>query len=290
MKMTNGVSLRNIKIPSHFPGNAENDCPFFWRQQLTEWGNLSDLIKLIRNELHISGCVIIRDFNVFELDMNLKKNLFLALCSLIGNPIEHNLGKKDYIWDIKLRENASLIPTFSEHNSEAPLHTDTQYRLNPEKYISLFALKKARCGGGETTILQFEDVIRTLQKTTNGQDCLYVLKNSLFPFAVPSVFSRDENQAHWIFAPIISDKKSIRYRFDTIDQGLRYSNLSEADNTKQVWALHFFREHITSHSSVVKLSLEDGEILILDNERVLHGRTSFSDPNRHILRARMNDW
>lgn len=288
--MAKVISLSNVRIPSHFPGNTENDCPFFWRQQLAKRGNLSDIVEMIRDEIHLSGYVIIRDFNIFGLDLSLRRNLFLGLCSLLGNPVEHNVGKKDYIWDIKLRDSLSPLPTFSEHNSEAPLHTDTQYRLSPEKYISLLVLKKATCGGGETTILKFEDVIRTLQNTRNGRDCLYVLENSLFPFAVPSVFSRDANQVHFIFAPIISDRKSIRYRFDTIDQGLKYSNISEVDNIKQVWALNFFREHITSHSSVVKLYLEDGEILILDNETVLHGRTSFSDPDRHILRTRMNPW
>lgn len=200
--------------------------------------------------------------------------------------MEHNYGKKDYIWDIKPRKNIGSFPTFSEHNLEAPLHTDSQYLIKPEKYVSLFVIKKASCGGGETIVLRFEDILNTLPKSIQGKECLKILKNSLFPFATPSIFC--EHESHLILAPVISNEGSIRYRFDTIKQGLRCSSFSDKEKVTRIWALNFFRKHIDNHPCILKLSLNDGEVLFLNNQKLLHGRTGFTDSNRHILRIRMN--
>lgn len=287
--MIKRISLKNIEIPNHFPRDVENNLPGCWKHQLTEWRNLPESVELIRDELCNYGCVLIKDFDIFGLNMSLKRNIFLGLCSCIGIPVEHNLGETDYIWDIRPRENIASFPTFSEHNLEAPPHTDSQYRIDPETYISLFVLERARCGGGKTTVLRFADIINTLQETIEGRKCLRILEHELFPFAVPSIFSKDRDNVHLIFAPIITEGNNIRYRFDTIQQGLRHGKSLERDNTMKIWALNFFRDHIENHSSTMSLSLANGTILFLNNQRVLHGRTSFTDPNRHILRIRMNN-
>ncbi|MBZ8178626.1 TauD/TfdA family dioxygenase [Oscillatoria salina] len=287
--MIRRISLKDIKISNYILKNVEDDCPFSWKSKFAECKSLSDFVKLINYELCIFGCVIISDLNTSDLDTNLKRNLFLGLCSQLGTPVEHNPGKKDYIWDIKLRNEISCFPTFSEHNLEAPLHTDNQYRVNPERYISLFVLERAACGGGATTILRLKDIINTLRKTKDGRECLSILENSLFPFATPSVFSENKNEDHIVFAPIICDERSIRYRFDTIERGLRHSKLSDEDIAIKIWALNFFRNHIEAHPSTMRLLLENGEMLFLENRTVLHGRTRFADPNRHILRVRMDE-
>lgn len=288
-KMIRPISFKDIVIPKHFPKNPENDCPIFWRYQLSEWKNLSDLVELIHYKLHKFGYAKISDFNILNLDISLKRKVFLGLCSHIGNPVEHNPGKRDYIWDVKLKDNIDRCPTFSEHNLKAPLHTDGQYRTKPEKYVSLLVLEKASCGGGETRILKFEHIINTLQETEDGKVCLKVLETALFPFAVPNAFNENGDKDKVIFAPIICNRKCIRYRFDTIERGLNCTNMSEKDNAIKIWALNFLRKHVENHSLTINLRLENDEILFLDNERVLHGRTEFRDSNRHILRVRMSE-
>ncbi|HEX3993404.1 MAG TPA: TauD/TfdA family dioxygenase [Acetobacteraceae bacterium] len=35
--------------------------------------------------------------------------------------------------------------------------------------------------------------------------------------------------------------------------------------------------------------MADGEMIVYDNTRLLHGRTDFQDPLRHLVRVRMHE-
>ncbi|MEQ8467018.1 TauD/TfdA family dioxygenase [Coleofasciculus sp. E1-EBD-02] len=288
--MIREVSLGSLAIPKKILRDVNCSSIENWKKISREWKDVADFIQPIKLALKKTGFVVAKDFGIIDFNTQLRSNMFLYFCSMLGKPVEHNIGKKDYVWEIKLRQDINYLPTFSEHKLEAPLHTDTQYRSSPEKYISLFAIKKANCGGGVTKILNFDHVINTLQSSNDGITCLRILEKSFFPFAVPSIFSEYKDKIKIIYAPIISQKINIRYRFDTIEMGLKNSMFSKADNDRKMWALIFLRDHIKNHPCTVSLTLEAGEILIIDNHRVLHGRTSFKDCNRHLLRVRMNDY
>lgn len=242
--------------------------------------------KKIKQKLDRLGFVIIKLCNLPDLDENQRNNLFLLFCLSVGDPTEHNLNKRDYIWEIKPRQNISYASTFSEHNLEASLHTDTQYHLNPEKYIAFLTIKQARCGGGKTIILDFYEVLKTLQNTNQGINCLNILKNYSFPFAVPTVFAQDKLNKEVIYSHIISNDFTIRYRYDTIYNGLQIANIPQTDI--RYWALSFFENHLVKHPQKKLFYLPDNHIIFINNYRFLHGRSSFQDPARYLLRVRIN--
>lgn len=245
--------------------------------------NLSKLLNSIKNELVKNNVVILSNLNLIDFDEKGLKSFFLKFSSNLGTLVEHNEGKKDYIWEIKTQTKIKSVPTFSEHNYKAELHTDSQYRLLPEKFISLMAIKTANCGGGSSILLDFESILKNLTQSKRGDLCLSLLEKERFPFLVPSVFSNYENQL--IYAPIISDNPNIRFRYDTLKKGLEIVNKK---NDKLLWAVEFLNEVISNHKNRKIFMLKKNEIIFINNHNSLHGRTSFNDLERFLLRVRFN--
>ena len=78
----------------------------------------------------------------------------------------------------------------------------------------------------------------------------------------------------------------MRYRRDTLEAGLRNSGLKLS--TALTEALAAVEKAIHKNKQLSRFYLEDGDVLVIDNLRVLHGRTAFTDRQRHLLRVRFN--
>ncbi|MCC3532422.1 MAG: TauD/TfdA family dioxygenase [Microcoleus sp. PH2017_21_RUC_O_A] len=63
---------------------------------------------------------------------------------------------------MKSQLSTSAIKTFSKHNQQAPLHTDSQYRNQPERFIALMTICQANCGGGYTEIVNFRKILEEI--------------------------------------------------------------------------------------------------------------------------------
>lgn len=285
--INNTIDLKLLVIPDALWQHKESKSLYFWKEMINNWQDLLISAKIIKQQLEKDGFVIIK--NPDNIDNQIRINFLLCICLAVGIPVEHNKDKNDYIWEIKVKQteqNLSYLPTFSEHNLEANLHTDTQYHLNPEKYIALLTIKQAMCGGGKTIILDFYEVLKTLQKTNKGISCLNTLKEYTFPFAVPTVFAEDKLNQEVIYSHIISNDFTIRYRYDTIYNGLKIANIPQTDI--RYWALSFFENHLVRHSQQKIFYLPENHIIFINNHRFLHGRTSFQDTTRYLLRVRLN--
>jgi alpha-ketoglutarate-dependent taurine dioxygenase len=68
----------------------------------------------------------------------------------------------------------------------------------------------------------------------------------------------------------------IRWRFDNL----------EIDEELRAMAARF-RDHIEGHRKVAEFTLRSDSVLICDNRRILHGRTTFTDIDRLLLRVRL---
>ena len=206
----------------------------------------------------------------------------LEICSWVGNIREHNPGKKDYIWPICVKKSESKIATFSEHNDEAELHTDTQYRDLPERYMTLSCIEPAKCGGGETILLDSRVVIDRL----NQDPELLKMLHENFPIAVPDIFVK--NSPRYIEHPIISDYPKFRFRYDTFKKGIELQQ--DYDMDRKLSVIEKLHSMIESSPEIFRYTLKKGEIILIDNHRVLHGRTSFSDYERLLYRVRVDDF
>lgn len=201
------------------------------------------------------------------------------LVNQLGEPLEHNAGKEDYIWRVQPTVNDSKLKTFSEHAGEADLHTDTQYRRSPERYMSLSMVRDSACGGGQTILLDYKKVADRVAASP-----YYAELTSDYPIMVPDVFSANESKV--IYAPILADEPLLRFRDDTISKGL--DAINEPLDSPKRQAFEWLRDELFGSEHIVRFHLEPGQILVIDNHRVMHGRSAFQDPDRLLFRIRFN--
>lgn len=254
-----------------------------------EFANTPQLfVRTLKNELDNTGFALVHNYPINYLNLDETKEDYLRLCEKLGKPISHDT-KNSIIWDIKTNptsgKNGGVI-TYSEHNHEADLHTDSQYSEYPEDYFGLLTLHKADCGGGLSYILTFADIIEELEASEEGRKALEIFQTTDFPFIVPNVFKRQGNtEPEFVFGRIIKDGE-IRFRVDTIQKALDYN--PDFCTAAQTAAFHLLVNLVRTTKKTKKFFLEDNDLVMINNKTTLHGRGSFTDYKRHLLRIRMN--
>jgi alpha-ketoglutarate-dependent taurine dioxygenase len=239
----------------------------------------NQLPELIKKSLDTNGYVILKNYPCKS------KIDFLDLCQRIGKPTPHD-GRGVLIWDIKSNPSSeSLLKTFSEHNNEATLHTDSQYSEYPEDYFALMCIKKASCGGGISYLLSLNSILLELKNTLKGRRAISVLGKEQFPFIVPSIFSKSNNGESINYGFILKGNE-IRFRIDTIEKALENSTVSMSK--EMIEAFQYLKKKVTESKKVLEFHLEENDIVFINNKTMLHGRSSFTDMERHLLRIRLN--
>lgn len=210
--------------------------------------------------------------------------LYLSVAAHLGQFTLHS-NSQNVIWDVTPRPFlGQRKPTFSELNGEAPLHIDSAFRQKPEAYFGLFAVNSVK-EGGRSIIVKANDLIQSLQISSLGMQCLKILREQNFPFQVPPAFVK-EGQSNLILAPVLAEAPLIRFRLDTIEAGLKcYPELATTD---RLWALDYFNKFSRSYHQRIEFKLNDGDMVFVNNHKVLHGRTAFANKDRLLLRVRID--
>jgi len=200
----------------------------------------------------------------------------LLLSRMIGKPmwttVPRRPGNADCLEDIVHRIEAVNTPAVSKMGlpvlsttaSEFGCHTDESYLSEPAEAIALHCIRQASTGGG-TILADVRDLVGTLRV------CDAEALRGDFPHRSGS-------------ACILSgsnDSPAIRYNPYEFSRGK-----GEVLSTRQRCAMAALDEAIGACAIVIRL--DPGDCLILDNRRILHGRTSF-DPSdgRLFLRVRL---
>lgn len=258
---------------------------FEYEHLLKRLGSIGAVGGWLREYVDIHGFIILQGLESEFYDLSSAKLFFTKLSSQIGTLAPHNFGQSDFLWEIKPKSSNSIIKTFSEHNKAAPLHTDSQYRNLPEKYMALLVFRQAECKGGETILLDFQLVFNELKQSIFGRKMIEFACQEKFPIAVPTIF-QTENKTEYIYSSLISNIPLIRYRYDTLKTGLELIKRSHVKDFAE--KLQAFNNLIYQSRYCSSLLLDNGEAIFVDNHRMLHGRSSFFDSNRLLLRIRMN--
>lgn len=248
--------------------------------------SMPELAAYSMDQLNSTGYLILRNFDVDEKNVVDAGEKFLQFSQLLGEPISHDT-KNSIIWDIKTNPSSkSQIKTYSEHSSEAEMHTDSQYSDKPEHYFGLLTLHKADCGGGESMLLSLEDILLELRKVDVDGKHETVLRDTRFPFIVPNVFRKiGEAKAEYNFGPILRDNE-IRFRVDTFEKAILAS--PDLCSEEQLNAYRVLKDIVLNSKFIKTLYLEARDLILMNNRTMLHGRTEFSDNKRHLLRIRFN--
>ena len=230
------------------------------------------------------GHFILRRTGLEKLSLPLAQLTAIAVSSFFGHPTKPSPRSPVIAWPIDYTaEDGTPGVTFSQTNAEASMHTDTQYFSEPEPYFGLFCIKPAKDGGGMSQVIDSRVVLNNLSEV-DGEDLLTELARP-FPFRVPNIFTKDPyNQVPEItWAPIISSN-GIRYRKDTLISALSVDGVSVPDS--QLSALESFEEAL-GRAPITNYKLGAGDVLFVNNHRLLHGRTAFEDADRLMLRVRV---
>lgn len=163
--------------------------------------------------------------------------------------------------------------TFSTRSGAADLHTDAQYRIDPEPKFILFCIRAADAGG-HSVILTAQDVWAGLAECDLSRSERILLQQPVWSWSTPEEFQDGTGSGYHAVLP---RPGWIRWRRDNL-QHLSRPMETLADR---------FHDYLGRHPARQEVGLESGDFLVCDNRRVLHGRTHFADPHRLLLRSRL---
>ena len=249
------------------------------------WQLARNINKLLRRGV---STLIVEDLPFAQLDLTRSKQALLAFASCIGGPVSADPHRPNLVWEVcpKSELPSDYTPTITEHCGDAALHTDSAFKRLPETYVMLFAYRPAFDGGGLSQVLSVQSLLKILSQSADGRKCIRLLRETRFPFQVPTAFTKDrlDSVVEWITAPILSGDGKFRYRHDLIVSALEHGVTALSPDSQ--WAIAQTArelEKLTPRS----FFLRSGDLLVLNNHRVLHGRTAFEDRDRMLLRVRL---
>jgi alpha-ketoglutarate-dependent taurine dioxygenase len=233
--------------------------------------------------------VVVRGLGFTELPEPIRDLYILGFTAHMGVATPTDQVKKKVLWPIKADMNPKVKNlTFSQTLGEAAYHTDTQYFSAPEEMFGLWSLQPDRNGDGVSGLVDGRYIVEELSKTDEGRQMLATLMHTEFPFRVPSVFtaSGTDDTVEVFMAPILSEEPFIRYRRETLDKGVAATGKQLEPN--QLKAINHLDEQLFEAGVAYSFLIKSGEVAFANNYELLHSRSDFQDPERHLIRVRMN--
>ena len=211
----------------------------------------------------------------------------LDFCQALGKPLPHNADPTSLVWPIKPVPGVNrAFNTHSELSAFAELHTDSAFSSAPDDYFCLYSLNPARCGGGETLLLSAEDFCADLASTSEGREAEAIFRSEPFPFAVPTVFQGTGDLKRPYVEALVLEGPTIRFRADVIERAVTDHGASVTPQQRS--ALTLAKRLCEGSKKLQCFALPEDAMIIINNKTMLHGRTAFSDDERHLLRVRLH--
>jgi alpha-ketoglutarate-dependent taurine dioxygenase len=252
---------------------------------------LTGLTDRIRSAFDVDeACaVMVPELGLRELGIDDKRKCVFALAVLLGDPTA-NIPFDQVLWDVKDRgDESSGHTSFSENDLKAGYHTDSGKLPIPERFFLLYAVRAAQCGGGVSLIRDGRVVRSQLEETPEGRAAVRLLTEMELPRRVPEAFKKYANISPdgYLYAPVLAEKPMWRWRMKSIRRGVDAHPEYQTPEVRQ--ALDAVIEQLTNGPGEIRLVIPTDGILIINNHITLHGRTAFTDPERHLLRLRFHE-
>ncbi len=158
------------------------------------------------------------------------------------------------------------VTRYSRTPDALPLHTDSSNKVVPQNLVAFAMGRPDSQGGGESIMLSVADLIHELPG-----ELVHQLHQPVFPFLTNKLFpilygTGDELRVRYYRGQITSALGSLRTLPDKLTQALdeldRYLDLSQRS---------------------VRFHMHAGEVVMMDNHRVLHGRTAMSSNSTRLM-------
>lgn len=249
---------------------------------------LAERLHTLLEEAH--SAVSVPRAGLGHLDLDTRAAVLFALAVCLGSPTATDRIDRRVVWDIKVRAEkvkTGTVSTFSEHPYEADLHTDTQYFDHPERYMILYFITPAACGGGVSTVRDVDSVKQALADSEEGRWAMDFLSRQALPFRIPAIFTATgaAETVEVTFATIFGQRPAIRFRTDTLRKGLALHPASDTPDTRR--ALAILQAEIDRPAPLISALMPADSLNFINNHQALHGRSAFSDHHRHAWRIRV---
>jgi len=246
-------------------------------------GQTRQFLRTVSQKIdHGTGFVRLRGIPVDECrDVEEAKALYWLLGQLIDQPIPQYFDGY-MIYDlrylgVKERDNEQAN---RERTNEIPLHSDESLPAVGPNYLTLFCWRQARIGG-ETRLSSFFEAYRQIAGTRPD-----LLERLYLPyFWLPERRTPDDAIYYHPVATCVNERLRIQFSQDYNWRG--YARFNEPYDALGKEAVAEVQRILEACS--FEFLLEPGDIAIINNDRVAHGRTYHEDwdephKKRHLMR------
>jgi alpha-ketoglutarate-dependent taurine dioxygenase len=264
------------------------------REELKEVATLRKLAERLRS-LDANG-VVLQNLGLRDLPEDRRNAALFAITLMLGYPTSTDQRTGRVAWNVRARpaEGADArFTTFSERVGSADMHTDSSFYPMPEEQFILYVVNAARCDGGHSMLIDAEDIYQALNRTKEGRAAYSLLCSTPLPFRVPSIYAAGEENVEYHVAPVFGeprregDRFTLRWRYDAIKKGL--AARPDMSSPALVEALEHMNQIAEEGAPRFMEQLPSDTLMLADNHRMLHGRTTYTDERRHLIRIRMSD-
>ena len=224
---------------------------------------------LDKNDFH----VVIRKFESNTKEMEKKLIIF---SKLFGKPLNQNKHNDKFV---KIKPNVNLIKQrkknhsiklrYHQTNAGGDIHSDGPQLATPPKYVIMGCIQQAKQGG--FSIVASSKKIAEYLKIKNPK-ILQILKKNFF-------FERrgfNFSNKNILSKPIFTINKKIfsfRYLREYIEAAYKIKSINL--DKKEIQALDLLDKLLIKKKFQSKYKLNEGDIIILNNNYLAHGRSSF---------------
>jgi hypothetical protein len=264
------------------------------RQELKEVATLRKLSERIRGL--DANALVLRGLGLSGLPEERRNAVLYALTLMLGYPTSTDQRTGRVAWDVKARPDTGIdgrFVTFSERVGSADMHTDSSFYPMPEEQFILYVVNAAQCHGGHSTLIDADDIYTALHRTAEGATAFELLRTTPVPFRVPAVYAAGDETMEFHVAPVFGppvragDRFTMRWRYDAIKKGL--AARPEMNSPALADAVEIMHRVAEQEAPRFMEQLPTDTLMLADNHRMLHGRTTYTDERRHLIRIRMSD-
>lgn len=231
--------------------NSESN-PNDFTINLTSSNEVNEYKDRIVSLFNTFGAVIIH----FEEAENADSQL-LCLRNIFGSTMNHDRANENMIAEIAVSD--KFQGYLGTSNLAHPFHTDGAYDLLPPKAIALRCEVASR-EGGASRLISTESIFRELQKHDNN------IASALFKNDALEIKREGRKSSQSIF----HDDNGIIYTRYRDDETSFFSKDKDV-----IDAIEIVREFIKNPNNYLEFNLAQGDVLVVDNTSILHGRTEF---------------
>lgn len=188
-------------------------------------------------------------------------------------------------WDVTFKPGFENLPYSQSRNGIGP-HTEVPVGAPPPRYLALYCHRQARCGNGHTSLADGLAFYRTLDAELQR----FVMESPVL-FAATLIPGTTSKQT--LTAPILSrDGERPVFRFS--HNQFLYGDVNPSEAAVENASAHPADDEPLARlarlavayfeSNALALLIPDGHLLIWDNQRLIHARDTFTDPERHLTR------